>query len=268
MTLAGVQYARYRPIISTATAFDARTASWTQVDAKPIAITGTGSVCWDGGEVVGTYPLDTTWDLFHSTGAFSVGNPESLIEALRMHNYGDGIRIREGAASFTVRGVHGSFLHDDCLEDDKLYGGTISDSLFDGCYVGISTRPDSSDLVSDGRARTLTVDHSLLRLQPMPTVYKGTAPGHGGFFKWDDNTARSPKLALYNNVFRVDQPPNHGTLALPTGYSVSCANNVVVWLGSGPFPAAASWLAQCPDTLIVTDAAVWDAAVASWSATH
>ena len=52
----------------------------------------------------------------------------------------------------------------------------------------------------------------------MPTVYKGPAPGHGGFFKWDDAAHRSPKLALFNNVFRVDQLPNHGSLGLPDGY--------------------------------------------------
>jgi hypothetical protein len=85
--------------------------------------------------------------------------------------------------------------------------------------------------------------NSLLRLQPMPTVYKGPAPGHGGFFKWDDDAHRSPKLALFGNVFRVDQLPNHGSLGLPDGYSVTCANNTIVWLGHGAFPEAASWLA-------------------------
>ena len=101
----------------------------------------------------------------------------------------------------------------------------------------------------------------------MPTVYKGTAPGHAGFFKWNE-TGRSPKLSLIGNVFRVDQKQNHGTLGLPVGYEVSCANNTIVWLGTGTFPGAASWLAKCPDTRIVTTRATWDDAVALWTAVH
>jgi hypothetical protein len=218
--------------------------------------------------VTGTYPDTTSWSVFHSTGAFNVANPDSVVEAVRIHDYGDGIRLREGATRWTVRGVDESYLHDDCVENDNLSSGTVTDSLLDGCYVAFSARPDASDTTSDGRGRTVTVDGSLVRLQPMPTVYKGPAPGTGGFFKWDDTTGRSPALALHDNVFRADQLPNHGSLGLPDGYPVSCSGNVIVWLGAGPFPAAASWSAKCPDTVIVTDRAYWDAAVAGWRAHH
>ena len=205
--------------------------------------------------------------MFHSTGAFNVANPDSIIERVRVHDYGDGIRLREGASHWTVRAAEESYLHDDCLENDRLYTGTIADSLLDGCYVAFSARPSSSDTTSDGRGHTVTVDRSLVRLQPMPTTYKGPAPGTGGFFKWDD-TARSPALSLHGNVFRADQLPNHGSLGLPDGYAVSCSGNTIVWLGAGAFPEAASWRAKCPDTVIVTDRGVWDAAVAAWRAAH
>ena len=184
-----------------------------------------------------------------------MANPDSVIESLTIHDYGDGIRLREGATNWTVRDANESYLHDDCLENDRLYTGTVTDSLFDGCYVGFSARPSSSDTTSDGRGHTMTIDRSLVRLQPMPTTYKGPAPGHGGFFKWDD-TGRSPSLVLHDNVFRVDQLPNHGSLGLPDGYAVSCSGNVIVWLGAGAFPEAASWKAKCPDTVILTDRAV------------
>ena len=223
-------------------------------------------MCWNGGSVVGTYPDTTPWDTFHSTGAFNVANPDSIIENLTVHNYGDGIRLRDGATHWTIRAARESYLHDDCIENDRLSTGTVTDSLLDGCYVGMSARPSSSDTTSDGRTHTMTVEGSLVRLQPMPTVYKGPAPGHGGFFKWDDDTGRSPKLSLHDNVFRADQLPNHGSLGLPVGYDVSCSGNVIVWLGAGEFPAAASWKAQCPDTVIVTDRAVWDVAVTGWLA--
>jgi hypothetical protein len=265
--VSGAQTARYKPVLTTATAVDARTATWLQVDDWPVSVTGTAPLCFSGGTITGTYPDTTPWSVFHSTGAFNVANPDSVVERLRVHDYGDGIRLREGASHWTVRDVEESYLHDDCVENDRLYTGAITDSLFDGCYVGFSARPESSDTTSDGRGHTISIARSLVRLQPMPTVYKGPAPGTGGFFKWDD-TGRSPALSLHDNVFRADQLPNHGTLGLPDGYSVSCSGNVIVWLGAGPFPEAASWRAECPDTVIVTSSATWDAAVAGWRATH
>ncbi len=233
-----------------------------------MSITGNGALCWNGGSVIGTYSASTTWDTFHHTGAFSFANPNSIVEDVRIHNYGDGINVRSGAANFRIRGAHETMIHDDCVQDDYLYSGVIEDSLFDGCYVGISTRASSSNTTSDGHTNTVTVRNSLLRLQPMPTVYKGPAPGHGGFFKWDNDAKRSPKLTLTGNVFRVDQTPNHGSLGLPVGYDVTCSNNTIVWLGNGAFPEAASWHAQCPDTKIVTAKAFWDNAVTLWNATH
>ena len=171
--VAGAQTARYKPDLTSATAVDARTASWPQVDDWPVSITGTGPLCWHGGTITGTYPDTTLWETFHSTGAFNVANPDSIVENVRIHDYGDGIRLREGASHWTVRGADESYLHDDCVENDRLYTGTVTDSLLDGCYVAFSTRPSSSDTTSDGRGHTMTVDHSLVRLQPMPTDLQG-----------------------------------------------------------------------------------------------
>lgn len=266
-TVQGAQSGRFTPTVTGHLAVDARTASWTAVDNWPVSVDGSGSLCWDGGAIAGNWSTSTPWTTFHHTGAFNFANPNSVVENLSVFNYGDAVNVRNGATNWTVRGVHTSFIHDDCLQDDFLGSGVIDGSLFEGCYVGISTRPSASDTTSDGRTNTLTVQNSLLWLEPMPTVYKGPAPGTGGFFKWDD-TGRSPKLSLHNNVFRADQLPNHGSLGLPAGYSVSCSNNTIVWLGSGAFPEAASWLAQCPDTKIVTSRGLWDFAVAAWHATH
>lgn len=268
IAIVGPQSDRATPDVARATTIDARSATWLQVDPWPISITGAGSVCWSGGAVVGTYGPDTSWDVFHSTGAFNITNPDSVIEGLRIHNYGDGIRIRAGAQNWHVRGAHLTYLHDDCLEDDKLHSGVVTDSLFDGCYVGFSTRPTASDTTSDGHTERMVIDGSLVRLRPMPTVYKGAAPGHGGFFKWDTDAGRSPKLVIRNDVFRVDQLPNHGSLGLPDGYSVECSRNTIVWLGSGAFPARDSWMTRCPDTRVVTDRTVWDDAVKAWTIAH
>ena len=266
-TVSGSQADHFHATVSGHLAVDARSASWTNVSSWPVSPDGSGSLCWTGGSIMGTWSLNTPWDTFHHTGGFSFATPNSVVEDVRVHNYGDAINVRDGASNWTVRGAHTSLIRDDCLQDDYLNSGVIADSLFDGCYVGISTRPSSNNSTSDGHANTLTMNNNLLRLQPMPTVYKGPAPGHGGFFKWDD-TKRSPKLALHGNVFRVDQTPNHGSLGLPAGYSVSCSGNTIVWLGGGAFPEAASWLAKCPDTKIVTTKSTWDNAVTVWNAVH
>ena len=266
--VSGVQDEQFTPSFSSPTAVDADGASWTQVDSWPVSVTGSAGVCWRGGEVVGTYPRDTSWDTFHHTGAFGFTNPTSVIEGLRVHNYGDAVNIREGAVDFLIRGVHATFIHDDCIQNDFLYSGIIEDSLFDGCSVGLSARPSSSNTTSDGHAETMTVRRSLLRLEPMPTVYSGPAPGHGGFFKWDFDAGRSPGLVLEHNVFRADQAPNNGSLGLPEGYDVSCTGNTIVWLGKGAFPDAHSWRSRCPDTRIVTTASTWTDAVAAWVPTQ
>ena len=264
----GAQSDRYAPSFDTTAVVDARNAGWTQVDPWPVSITGGAPVCWVGGTIVGTYPTDTPWAVFHHTGAFNIANPNSVVEGVRVHDYGDAINLRDGAANWSVRGAHTTFIHDDCLQDDYLNSGVITDSLFDGCYVGISTRPSASNTTSDGHANALVLDNSLLRLEPMPTVYKGPAPGTGGFFKWDTDAHRSPKLVLHNDVLRADQLPNHGSLAPPAGYSVACSGNTIVWLGDGPFPEADAWRAACPDTRIVTDVAVWNDAVQAWHRAH
>ena len=128
-------------------------------------------------------------------------------------------------------------MHDDCVENDDLFNGTVTNSFFDGCYVAFSTRR-SDGTTSDGHLNTLTISNSLVRLQAMPTVYKGSAAGHGGFFKWDDAApGRARSSNITNSIFRADQDTNHQDLNLPAGYYISCSNNTMVWLGPGAFRA-------------------------------
>ncbi|MGZ4676516.1 MAG: hypothetical protein ACXVJ7_04775 [Acidimicrobiia bacterium] len=260
-TLTGPQSGRFTSDVGRDATVDALGATWLQTDNWPISFGGGPGGCWLGGRVIGTYPQSTPWSSFHHTGAMNLTKPDFDIVGLRVHNIGDGIRIRAGASDFRVSGVHMSFLHDDCVENDQLYSGVIEDSLFDGCYVPFSARPSSGDSV-EGRRNTETIRDNVVRLQPTPTVYKGRAPGTGGFFKWDES-GRAPKLVVEGNVFRADQRPNHQDLGLPKGYDVQCHDNVVVWLGKGRYPDR---LPKC--FRVTTDRRVWDRAVAGWYAAH
>lgn len=259
--LRGPQADRFTTSIPSRGAVDAATAQWLQVDNWPISFGGGKDTCWYGGRVIGTFPQSTPWSDFHHTGAVNTTNEGIRIVGLRVHNIGDGVRIREGARDFRITGAHLSFIHDDCVENDQLYSGVVEDSLLDGCYVAFSARPSSSD-TAEGRQNTVEFRSNVVRLEPMPTVYKGTAPGNGGFFKWDEH-GRAPKLVIRDNVFRVDQRPNHQDLGVPNGYDVKCRNNVVVWLGKGRYPD------KLPKCFRVTRRrSVWDAAVARWRAAH
>ena len=256
----GAQGGQYKDLdIPARTTFDAATASWTAVSDYPIRLSGGSDVCWHGGIVRGMYPDTDSWDRMHDTAAFTATLPQFVGTGIRVHNYGDAVNIVDHAENFTFRELHLTYIRDDCIENDRLHGGVVEDSLFDGCYTALSARPNPSDSESDGRGDVWVIRRSLIRLQPMPTVYKGEAPGHGRFFKWDNN-GRGPTLELHDNVFRADQPPNDGDLGLPDGHLGSCSGNVMVWLGGGEFPGT------LPDCFtITTDLAVWEQAVAEWT---
>jgi hypothetical protein len=260
-TVRGFQTERYTTDIPAGAAVDALGALWLQTATYPVSFGGGAGGCWLGGAIVGTYAQSTPWSTFHHTTGLAFTNGDFTISGVRVHNIGDGIGVRTGADGFTITGAHLSFIHDDCIQNDELYTGVVEDSLLDGCYVAFSARPTKGDSV-DGHDNTETFRGNVVRLEPMPTVYKGRAPGNGGFFKWDDH-GRSPKLVVEDNVFRVDQRPNHQTLGLPAGYRVQCSKNVVVWLGKGRYPD------KLPKCFRVTrDRTVWDRALAAWHAAH
>ena len=196
------------------------------------------------------------------------------MENIRVHNYGDGISFSRGnpSYSFHIIGAYMTHIRDDCVQNDYMYSGLIEDSLFDGCYTAFSAKAQNSSSDYDGSQNVWTIRNSLIRLEPMEKVYhdRGLIPGHGAFFKWNKGDNNSPQLALHNNVFRVDQLSNSSDgLGLPKGKLVSCSDNVVVWLGDGPYPD------PLPETFdgkqcftITTDKTVWDKALDNWMNRH
>ena len=152
------------------------------------------------------------------------------------------------------------------LENDHLLGGTVEDSLLDGCFVAFSAR--NTDPTVDGHDNLCTIEKTLVRLQPMPGPPEGGDLGHKGFFKWIDwgaPSSRSPMLALFDDVFMAEEQGqlSGDRMGIPPGKLAACANNVMVWLGPGDYPAV------LPDCFTVTkDRSVWDNAVADWNRRH
>ncbi len=277
ITLHGVLLDAYRnDALAAATKIDARDAAIVAFpdSAHPINLGGGPNGCLAGGTILGQYDRTLSWDVMHDFNNAGVAftNPFFTVDGVRVDNMTDGIRPRDGS-SFTLRSAWLSYVRDDCIENDHLEGGLVDDSLFDGCYVAFSARPspEKIDAGVDGSGNVWTIQNSLVRLEAMPGP-DGGAPtdlGHGGFFKWhswnDPSISLSPKLALYNNVFMAEQVGEVGgsRMGTPPDQVVDCANNTMVWLGSGPFPGT---LPSC--FTVTTNRAVWDAAVADWHARH
>ena len=261
-----------------ATSYDNRTLlNLTRLDARqatflpsltnlyPVNLGGGSVICVSGGVELGQYDRSLTWDQIHTlnNAGFRFENPYLTVENIRIDNVGDGIRPIAGP--FTIRGAWLTYVRDDCVENDHVQPGLIDDSLFDGCYVGISERPSTAIIASgyDGRNDLLTIRQSLIRLQPMPGPRGGLATdlGNGQFFKW---SSLATQLELDDNVFMAEQVGEGGasTMGIPSSL-VGCSNNVMVWLGPGPYPAPLP-----PCFTVTTDRAVWDSAVAAWKTRH
>jgi hypothetical protein len=238
------------------TLVSAADATWRGRTHYAVELVGKERVCLSGGTFIGTWPPDTSWSKMHGTAAVIVDAPRATVEDITVHGYGDSIRLEQQAGHFVVRRVNLSFSRDDCIENDALLGGTVSQSLLDGCYNAFSARSFHNE--PSGDQNVWTIRSSLVRLQPMPRTYKDEKPipGTAGFFKWDKN---GPRLVLEDNVFRADQKAGPVGLGLPPGKLKSCSGNTMVWLGKGPYP---DHLPSC--FKITRDKSVWDRAVASW----
>jgi hypothetical protein len=262
-TLTGVQSDRFeRETLPASTVIDARRARWSGRQAFAIVVSGGADLCLVGGTLHGAWPRDTSWATMHSTGAVLVDNPYATSQDLRVDGYGDSIRFTGEAADFVVLRAHLSDSRDDCIENDWLHSGTVRDSLLDGCYNAFSARSYGQTGLQEQNDAVWRIEQSLIRLQPMERTYRdeGLIPGTAGFFKWGPG---GPSLSLHGNVFRADQPANTVGLGIPDSIDVDCSDNVMVWLGDGPFPGA------LPDCFTVTrDRRVWDNAVADWKQEH
>ena len=244
------------------TTVDARGALWAGTN-YPVSLSGRPYACVSGGRYRGTWATTRSWAFMHGIAAIRSTNYAPVVESVRIRNYGDGIRFSYGAQSWRVRRAYLSYLRDDCIENDWSYSGVVDDSLFDGCYNAFSSRSyDTQANRRNGSNDVVTVQNSLVRLRPMKSVYKnrGLVPGHAGFFKWSDT---GPKLVLRNNVFRADQDASTVGLAIPADKLAGCSNNVMVWLGKGPYPE------KLPSCFRVTrDVRVWDDAALAWKKAH
>jgi hypothetical protein len=224
------------------------------------------NLCILGGHVIGQQSRNLSYQAVYSRyngdGIWVHGSGSYLVHGFRASNVEDGISLQGGDGDFAqVSAAYLSYVRDDCIENDKILGGRVSDSLFDGCFMGISERPDADASPSRAPAgETFTLDRVLLRIAPQPNERAADGAGNGQLFKWSPAANR---LVLRNSVFLIEEVPIRGRtpLAFPAG--TTAENVTLVWLGAGAYPGPLPG-----GVTVVRDRSVWETARARWLVDH
>ncbi len=222
-------------------------------------------LCIIGGTVVGQQPRSLTWrQVKHDPGYDGDGLRASasgwyLVDGLRVDNVEDG--VSPFGDGFVARNLYFTYIRDDCIENDAISGGYVADSLFDGCFMGLSERPSKGFSPSPPPAgETFTMDGVLMRLQPMPYDDAPDRLGNGQLFKW---SRWANRLVLRNSIFLVERTSTNGSKPMRFPDGTVAQHVTLVWTGPGDYPA------PVPAGVTVTkDRSVWNAARSAWLARH
>jgi len=223
-------------------------------------------LCVVGGEVTGQQSRNLTWqqvkDRHDGDGLRILSADWYVVDGLRVDNVEDG--IAPFGDGFVGRNLYFTYIRDDCIENDAVAGGIVSDSLFDGCSMGLSARPSKGfDPQPAPPGETFTLDGVLLRLQPMPREERSETPdglGNGQLFKW---SRWSNRLVVRNSVFLVERVSMNGRKAMRFPDRTIAENVTLVWTGPGDYPAPVP-----RGVKVVKDRKVWEAARRAWLARH
>lgn len=222
-------------------------------------------LCIVGGEVIGQQSRGLTWqqvkDRHDGDGLRVLSGDWYVVDGLRVDNVEDG--ISPFGDGFVGRNLHFTYIRDDCIENDAVAGGIVSDSLFDGCSMGLSARPSKGFSPKPAPpGETFTLDGVLMRLQPMPREERATPDGlgNGQLFKW---SRWSNRLVLRDSIFLVERVSMNGPKAMGFPDRTIARNVTLVWTGPGDYPAPVP-----PGVRVVKDRKVWEAARRAWLDRH
>jgi hypothetical protein len=250
----------------------------------PLRVNGTTNACIRGGTVVGDTPMEIPWRKRYSNGnaAGIVVGPYyapltsgTVVEGMRLHNMGDGIRAGSRARNSVFRGNWITASYDDCIENDGKTTVLAEDNLLDGCFDAFAAR---NPAVATRAGEVWTIKDNLVRLAPIPgwpSKALSKSPAHAQVFKWQGGGIR---VRLINNIFALAEGPRtqYGSVYDPFSipgvgfklaewnrYVLESRGNVIVWTGPGPYPFAVP-----PGFTVTTDKGVWERAKNAWLARH
>lgn len=254
----------------------------------------TAGICVVGGSVPGTLDRAMTWPQLKGekpqTGGrreyfdaaaltvFARGATGHLVDGFRVDNVSDGVAARgsHGAygklpldgGNFYLRNAYFTFVHDDCVDVNDLVSGIVYDSLFDGCYTGVSERPDhGSQLLKYHAAhgQEFVLDHVLMHMAAFPGPHpthacpNGTASGYNEMFKW---SANANELVVRDSIFLIDRAPCSSRY-FPFPKHTKLQNVTIVWAGHGRW----RW-GQPRGVRLSTNRSTWEKARVAWLRRH
>jgi len=208
-------------------------------------------MCFSGGVIVGTQPLDATWGETKRDGggyAITVNGKGAVVERVRIHNHHDAF-VPYRSDGFVFRDNWVSYTRDDCIENDGHAGGAVLGNLFDGCYTFYSSYNGvRNGAVGAGADGIVRFEGNLIKMENMPGPYSKRNPmgnrsasGYEIFFKTRRRDARVPQLIMRDNVLAFEVPPGRRKMSVnfngPHIRVIDCSNNTILWFGTGSFPA-------------------------------
>lgn len=223
----------------------------------PVRNGGAPAATWRRGRVIGNTSLTTPTSILASNGGYCnsaailMDNGASTffrVESPRIDRVWDGIRFgaslcMPSVCRFEIEGAWISNVRDDALEVDMLWGGSLTDSLIDGVFSGVSSNPGCSPASTNPAcvshaADTLLVDRTLIRLRGFPHADGGIY--HTAFLKL--NPGYSPPVDVFGTVVAAESYRPTGTEANVVAWDRTwqgirnCGNNVLLWLPDTPIP--------------------------------
>jgi hypothetical protein len=229
-------YDQYRASDLQSTVIDASGAHWivsnmgANVNRYPVLIDGGAEVTLQGGVITGEVPLDIErMDAYVNSAAIFVRDVDDVvIRDWTITRAWDGIRVR-GSNGFVIDRVWISDIRDDAVENDDGLGGTISNSLFDGVFVGLSSADANSSNRSD---EVVTIDNTLIRMEAYLDNGKIT---HQSPFKV---TGDSPSMKIHDSVFAIEVVDHIGQARLAQAWEkvIDISGNHFLNLSDQPLP--------------------------------
>jgi len=267
VVLNGTYTQKYEADEASNRGFDARNAEfitdtpmWGTIDINSgSSITG---MVWAGGYARSTKPWNASW-LDHkatdqpnlpgrNSAAIENWSFNTTITGMYTRNVHDAFRSTS-AENWRVQHCWSSYTRDDSIENDKFLTGSVYDCLFDGTYVGFSSRPDDNSLTANGNV--MSIDKVLIRLQAMPYPFKwtekpgiinennepytgvGVPYGHGSLFKITNDNSKDMHYSIKNSVFVGANNVNDEKFDFPDASLIDeCSDITIIWLGSGSYP--------------------------------
>jgi hypothetical protein len=208
----------------------------------PLNLDRHNNIVFRGGRVDSNVPQGSEWSptYCNSAAVIVLDSDKAVIDGTRVMGAWDGVRFARQSDNFTLRDAWLSNVRDDCLENDQLRSGRIVDTLFDGCFIGISLDPGrNSDMGNQRYNHKVVLDGVLMRLEAYPyrkSKSHSLRQTHGHIFKGHD---WSPSVEVVNSVFAYEAVPfaAEGRLTKVLGRMTQCANNYALWLSDKALPS-------------------------------